>query len=138
MLARVALLFHAAVEAPAAATFLFFPERQLSTSTTLPLETALVLQNLGGLLAVSVGTSLVLAIWGAPPRISYGLRGALCLCLASYHVFPSRRAYLRLKHGLGSSGGPAKKTLGGPVVHLAVHSIGLVLLTSAGIADVMA
>ena len=136
MLAQTALLLHAAIEAPAAVSFLFFPEKQLSTTAAagnaVPLETALVLQNLGGLLAASAALSLVLAIWGTPPHISHSLRGALCLCLAVYHLFPSRRAYLRRRYAIGARGA-VRNTLGGPGVHLAVHVVCLVLLTSAGI-----
>ncbi|EPE04933.1 hypothetical protein F503_00087 [Ophiostoma piceae UAMH 11346] len=138
MLAQAALLLHAAIETPAAVTFLFFPEKQLSTAAAagraVPLETALVLQNLGGLLAASVALSLVLAVWGTPPHLSHSLRGALCLCLAIYHLFPARRAYLRRRHAIGTKGAVGN-TLGGPAVHLAVHAACLVLLTSAGIRE---
>ncbi|OAA68030.1 hypothetical protein SPI_00225 [Niveomyces insectorum RCEF 264] len=142
MLPRLAFLLHAAVETPAAASFLFAPARQLSPALLSPasaasaasVELLLVLHNLGGLLAATVLLSLALAVWGVPPHIDGPLRGALALALAGYHYFPCRRAYLRRKHGIGMQG-PQSRTLGGPAVHLAAHIACCVLLVSAGMSD---
>ncbi|CAK7240090.1 MAG: hypothetical protein STHCBS139747_001527 [Sporothrix thermara] len=150
MLARLAFLLHAAVETPAAATFLFAPKRQLNPALlaspagkTSGAEVVLILQNLGGLLASSVVLSLVMAVWGCTSPASTGvvgaviqspLRGGIALALGSYHVFPCRRAYLRRKFSIGATGQQGK-TLGGPTVHLAVHAVCFVAFLSAAVAD---
>jgi hypothetical protein len=144
---RLAFLLHAAVETPAAATFLFAPQRQLSpallaSSTGGDAEVVLLLQNYGGLLASSVLLSLVMAVRGctsplssfSSPSIQSHLRGLIALALGSYHLFPSRRAYLRKTRSIGLQG-PQSKTLGGPTVHLAVHIVCFVALTSAGLME---
>ncbi len=139
MVSRLVFLLHAAVETPAAATFLFAPSRQLSpglfSSPAAAAEVALVLQNLGGLLASSVLLSVMVAVWGTPQNMSPSLRGGLAMALAVYHVFPCRRAFLRQRRSIGTHG-PQGKTLGGPAVHLAVHVVCFAALALAGVADV--
>lgn len=146
MLARLAFLLHAVIETPAAATFVFAPQRQLSpallaSSTGGGAEVVLLLQSYGGLLGSSVLLSLVMAIWGCTPAspsslpsISSHLRGLIALALGTYHLFPSRRAYIRRTQSIGLQG-PQSKTLGGPAVHLAVHIACFVALTSAGLLE---
>ncbi|KJR83207.1 uncharacterized protein SPSK_04645 [Sporothrix schenckii 1099-18] len=136
MLARLAFLLHAAIETPAAATFLFAPHRQVSptllASATGGGEVVLLLQNYGGLLASSVLLSLVMATWSSPGH----LRGLVALALGSYHLFPSRRAFIRQTQRIGLQG-PQGRTLGGPAVHLAVHVACFVALTSAGLQELL-
>lgn len=147
MLARLAFLLHAAVETPAAATFLFAPARQLSpallaSSTGGGAEVVLLLHSYGGLLGSSVLLSLVMAVWGCtppsssggPPSIQSHLRGLIALALGTYHLFPSRRAYLRRTRSIGLQG-PQGKTLGGPMVHLTVHIACFVALTLTGLIE---
>ncbi|CAK7262763.1 hypothetical protein SEPCBS57363_000209 [Sporothrix epigloea] len=152
-LAQLAFLLHAAVETPAAVTFVFMPERQLSSDLVASqvgkgsgTEVTLLLHNLGGLLASSVALSLVMAIWACtsasnstlPGATSIGisapLRGGIALALGGYHLFPCRRAYLRRKYSIGTSG-RHRKTLGGPSVHLIVHIVCFVALLSAAMVD---
>ncbi|KIH94176.1 hypothetical protein SPBR_06260 [Sporothrix brasiliensis 5110] len=137
MLARLAFLLHAAIETPAAATFLFAPHRQVSatllaSATGGGAEVVLLLQNYGGLLASSVLLSLVMAAWSSPGH----LRGLVALALGSYHLFPSRRALIRQTQRIGLQG-PQGRTLGGPAVHLAVHVACFVALTSAGLQELL-
>ncbi|CAK7221763.1 hypothetical protein SCUCBS95973_004610 [Sporothrix curviconia] len=145
VLARLAFLLHAAVETPAAVTFLFAPERQLSPALLASqaggnsgAEVLPVLQNLGGLLASSVALSLVMAVWGctSPSASSTEnqLRGGIALALGGYHIFPCRRAYLRRKYSIGLKGQQGK-TLGGPAVHLVVHVVCLVAFMLAALVD---
>ncbi|CAK7564951.1 MAG: hypothetical protein SEPTF4163_002857 [Sporothrix epigloea] len=152
-LAQLAFLLHAAVETPAAVTFIFMPERQLSSDFVASqvgkgsgTEVTLLLHNLGGLLASSVALSLVVAIWGCTTAsnstpsgstsigISAALRGGIALALGGYHLFPCRRAYLRQKYRIGINGRHGN-TLGGPSVHLVVHIVCFVALLSAAVVD---
>ncbi|CAK7197543.1 hypothetical protein SEUCBS139899_000191 [Sporothrix eucalyptigena] len=96
MLARLAFLLHAAVETPAAATFLFAPERQLSPAllaskagSSSGAEVVLLLQNLGGLLTSSVTLSLVMAVWGCTSPSSSSMPSAIDSQLRAIISFPA-------------------------------------------------
>ena len=105
---------HIAVECLAGYTFVYRPQTQLQP---LPIQARLILECYGGLLAFS---ALVAAIFCTRPFDNSSR--LVAAAFAFWHLWPSRRAVIRLQQGLqlrGSLGG----TLGGPKVHLATHAV---------------
>jgi hypothetical protein len=115
MFLKIPFLLHIVVETPAAFTFIFTPDRQLQDCSP---AARLVLRQYGGLLLTSNLVCLA--------AIAAGDLGSvetyLAVALGSYHVWPCHRAWTRLTRKVtGDVQGEA--TLGGPLVHLAVHSM---------------
>ncbi|KAL2162201.1 hypothetical protein VTH06DRAFT_7114 [Thermothelomyces fergusii] len=160
----LALLLHLAVETPACVAFLVAPHAQLPPAgggggASSSLETRLVLRNLGGLLAATNLAVLVLLRTPAAAAETRALVARLCLCLGTYHVWPLRRAWVRMRLSSSSSSSSAaaaavvvaagpreeeegrkegeKVLLGGPVVHLVAHVLCLAALLWAGLAGVL-
>lgn len=131
------LLLHLLVETPASLSFLLAPRSQLRGASP---EAVLILRNLGGLLLATNLVCLVLLSAGSDgdggSRYSR-LAASVCLCLATYHVWPAHRAYSRIARGVvgGKDGG--RKVLGGPKVHLAVHLVCLAALLAGGWTGIM-
>ncbi|KAM5346466.1 hypothetical protein ACJ41O_009471 [Fusarium nematophilum] len=116
----IPFLIHALVETPAALSFILKPSSQLDPLSP---QAALILQSLGGLL---LALNLIALIFARRPFDQDTQHVALAF--AFWHIWPCRRAVVRLR-GSASEGGEPPSTrgaFGGPVVHLGVH---LMLLT---------
>ncbi|RYP29311.1 hypothetical protein DL767_006772 [Monosporascus sp. MG133] len=115
---RLPFAAHALVETPAALSFILTPEKQLPGCTP---AAKLILRQYGGLLLSSVLVCIfVLLEPGSFDGVACRL---LAAALGSYHVWPCYRAYVRLRSGAGREDAAAASTLGGPAIHLAVHSV---------------
>lgn len=119
-------VFHLLIETGAAASFIFRPEQQLPGCSA---AARLILRQYGGLL-LSTNLVCLVAIFHhhhQPPSCGTGATTRLlAAALGTYHAWPIHRALARLRYkvqgdGGGDSGGGA--ALGGPVVHLVVHSL---------------
>ncbi|KAF7542215.1 hypothetical protein G7Z17_g11785 [Cylindrodendrum hubeiense] len=123
-LSTTPFLLHILIETPAAITFILRPSSHVSP---LPPSAGLIIQSLGGLLLAS---NLIALIFVRRPLD--GIARQVALALAFWHLWPCYRAVVRLNHradgeiGRGEAAGTGK-TLGGPAVHLAIHSILLVM-----------
>jgi hypothetical protein len=105
---------HIAVECLAGYTFIFRPHTQLQP---LPLQARLVLECYGGLLVFSA----ILAALFCLREFDHTSRLAAA-AFAFWHLWPSRRAVIRLQQG-GPQISSLQNTLGGPKVHLCTHAI---------------
>ncbi|KAL2147286.1 hypothetical protein VTI28DRAFT_10276 [Corynascus sepedonium] len=101
-LTKLALLLHLFIETPASLSFLLAPRSQLPGASP---EAVLILHNLGGLLASTNLVVLVLILSLSPGSATELLAGRLCLCLGTYHVWPIRRAWVRMRSSSISSHG---------------------------------
>lgn len=120
---------HAMIETAAALSFILRPEGQLPGCSP---AARLILQQYGGLLLT---TNLVCVAVLLEPGFG-GLCRAVAAALATYHVWPCYRAYVRLRLSNTSMLGDSRKarsTFGGPVVHLVVHLMCLVMFVSAAV-----
>ncbi|KAH8729458.1 hypothetical protein BGZ61DRAFT_529660 [Ilyonectria robusta] len=120
----IPFLCHILIETPAALTFILRPSSHVSP---LPPSAGLLLQSLGGLLLAS---NLIALIFVRRPLDDVARHVALAL--AFWHMWPCYRAVVRLSRradGEIRSGEEAAtgKTLGGPAVHLLIHSVLLVM-----------
>ena len=127
MLNRLGLVLHIIIETPAAISFLLPVEGQLPGAST---EAKLIMQNLGGALLT---TNVVSAIFVLRSDFD-DLSRLVALALATYHVWPLRRAYVRLTGGTAANK-VQRKTLGGPQVHLFVHTLCFAALVLTGISS---
>ncbi|KAJ4190190.1 hypothetical protein NW755_005329 [Fusarium falciforme] len=115
-MSTIPFVIHALVETPAALSFILYPSLHLQPLT--PAAT-LLLQSLGGLLLTS---NLIALIFARRPFDDVSRQVAIAF--AFWHVWPCYRAYTRLSgRGLEGDTPETRSTLGGPVVHLGVHSI---------------
>lgn len=114
-LAKAPFLLHDVIATTAAVTFIFRPERQLQPLTE---SGRLILQSYGGCLLF---TSLVSLIFLTRPVVDETTRLA-ALAFTFWHAWPSYRAIVRMQRGIDTKGEMAK-TLGGPLTHLAVHTV---------------
>ncbi|KAK3381608.1 hypothetical protein B0H63DRAFT_209777 [Podospora didyma] len=129
-LLKAPLLYHLAIETPAALSFIFKPSAQLASAAAATPEAVLILRSYGGLL---LSTNLLCAVFLARPGFD-SATALVSLCLGSYHVWPLSRAWVRLFGGMPmQQGEKEQKVLGGPGVHLVVHLLGLVALVGAGL-----
>ncbi|KAK4145226.1 uncharacterized protein C8A04DRAFT_26987 [Dichotomopilus funicola] len=138
------LLLHALIETPASLTFLHSPDSQLSHASP---DARLILQSYGGLLFATNLLALAIVRYedgaGIGDELGFGggngsgtrLKALACLCFAVYHVWPAKRALVRIvMEGKGGGGGKGgKKVLGGPKVHLVVHVVMFGLLLGGGV-----
>ncbi|KAK7424763.1 hypothetical protein QQX98_000346 [Neonectria punicea] len=128
-LPTIPFLLHAAIETPAALTFIFRPSSHVSP---LHPDAALLIQSLGGLLLAS---NLIALVFVRRPFDHVSRHVALAL--AFWHLWPCYRAVVRLARradGRNRSAGDdaaTGKTLGGPAVHLVVHVVLLAMFLSA-------
>ncbi|KAI5464791.1 hypothetical protein BGZ63DRAFT_421787 [Mariannaea sp. PMI_226] len=120
----IPFLLHAIIETPAALSFIIRPSSQLSP---LHPDAALILQSFGGLLLAS---NLIAIIFIRRPFDDVARHVAAAL--AFWHMWPCYRAFVRLQRmtesnpesnteGDGNESTSPPGTLGGPLVHLAVH-----------------
>ncbi|KAK1974519.1 hypothetical protein LZ30DRAFT_607807 [Colletotrichum cereale] len=130
--AKLPFLLHIAIETAAACSFILNPASQLPAPSP---AARLVLQSFGGLLLT---TNLVCSIFVVRPFD--GTTRLVAAALAFWHAWPCWRAYVRLARpevdAMGKDkdkGELAKKTLGGPGVHLVVHAGTLVLFAGAAL-----
>lgn len=139
---KLPFLLHATVETAAAISFILHPDSQLPRPVSSSPAARLILQSLGGLL---ITTSLVCLVFLARPRFDDTSR-LMAASLATWHVWPCRRAWLRLTTEIDKAGGGAgrekagerdtnwRRTFGGPAVHLGVHVVLLASLLGAAVA----
>lgn len=111
-------LFHVIIASPAGLTFIFRPSRQLSPLTP---AARLILQCYGGCLLF---TNLMALIFLTRPFDD--TTRLATVSFAFWHLWPSYRAVLRLQCGIDTAG-QLGETLGGPVVHLTVHLVLVVM-----------
>lgn len=129
---NLALIFHLLVEVPASLSFLLGAHKQLREPNPGP-EAVLVCQSYGGLLlSTNVLCFLLLCHKGSNIDDATAIVAA---SLAVYHLFPIRRAWTRIKSqgGHGRGWGQQAQVLGGPYVHLVLHSLLFLSLTWAGL-----
>lgn len=120
--AKLPLLLHLIIELPAAVSFICKPRAQLPGASV---DAVLILNSYGGLL-LSTDILCALVLW----RDGFDETSVMvCFSLGVYHLFPIRRAYVRLSRGGG--GGIGTGVLGGPGVHLVAHLVCLVTLLMA-------
>ncbi len=133
---QLCFVLHILVETPAALSFQFRPQSQLAAPSA---EARLVLSSYGGLL---MATNLICAVFAMQDAAGGGggeAAGAtsrrVAGALGFYHLFPMFRAGARVRRGVGATGPPQDRTLGGPWVHLVVHLVclGCFLATACGI-----
>lgn len=114
ILGKLPFVLHLVIETAASMSFLLEPNKQLPDCSP---ATKLVLQQYGGLL---LATNYICVIVIFHPTLDDGTQRMLAAALGSYHYWPCRRAYSRLRHKVpGDTVGTT--ALGGPAVHLAVH-----------------
>ncbi|CAI4215452.1 unnamed protein product [Parascedosporium putredinis] len=121
-LSAVPFLAHALIECIGATSFILYPASQIPNPSR---EASLVSQLVGGALLQSSLIALIIAFksefavdsgaWDNADR-------ALALAFAFWHVWPCYRAIARIQ-SRGGEGAKTQQTLGGPVVHLGVHSV---------------
>ena len=133
ILLKPALTLHLLTETPASLTFLLTPHAQLPAASS---DAVLILHNLGGLLFSTNLICLVLLFTtGSSSNTSKHneevnrLTAMVCLCLGTYHFWPLRRAWVRMRQGTEEG----KRVLGGPVVHFGVHLVCLSALIGGGL-----
>lgn len=129
---NLALLFHVLIEAPASLSFLLNAPKQLREPRPSP-EAVLVCQSYGGLLAATNVLCLLLIFRRGSAQFD-DASAIVAASLATYHVMPLRRAWVRVKtQGAGRGWLQQADALGGPYMHLVVHALLLVSLTWAGL-----
>lgn len=129
---NLALLFHVLIEAPASLSFLLNAPKQLREPRPSP-EAVLVCQSYGGLLAATNVLCLLLIFRRGSTQFD-DASAIVAASLATYHVMPLRRAWVRVKtQGAGRGWLQQADALGGPYMHLVVHALLLVSLTWAGL-----
>ncbi|KAM0322284.1 hypothetical protein ACHAQA_009573 [Verticillium albo-atrum] len=117
--AKLPFLLHALIETVAARQFILAPDTQVARPSQ---AAVLVCQSLGGLL-LSTNLLCVGVLVGPGPAVE-GLGRWAAASLALWHLWPCRRAWVRLRGGGHGPGEEAqKRTLGGPGVHLGVHGV---------------
>lgn len=114
LLAKLPFAAHALIETAAALSFIFSPDKQLPGCN---IAAKLILRQYGGLL---LSTNLTCLVILADPGFTDTTR-LFAAALGTYHVWPCYRAYIRIRNDTGASG-KGQSTLGGPVLHLIVHS----------------
>ncbi|KAI0433797.1 hypothetical protein F5Y09DRAFT_298222 [Xylaria sp. FL1042] len=123
-LEKLAFVMHATVETAAGISFIVYPERQLPGCTP---AARLILRQYGALLLAS---SMVCLIIIARPGCGTTTTRLVAAALGSYHAWPCYRAIARIRdesrHRLEGT-----SVLGGPLVHLLVHSLCLGLFLYA-------
>jgi hypothetical protein len=107
-------VLHTIVEATAGYSFVFRPHLQLQP---LPTAARLILECYGGLLFFS---ALMSAIFCA--RDFDGSSRLAAAAFAFWHLWPSRRAVIRMQQGVNVHG-RLGATLGGPELHMWVHGV---------------
>ncbi|KAL8304499.1 hypothetical protein RB597_004343 [Gaeumannomyces tritici] len=138
---KLPLILHILVETAAARSFILQPRSQLplerARDPAARAEADLILKNLGGALLTTnlVAVALVLR----PDDEFLDRTGRLIvLALASYHVWPAYRALARIFRP-ASAAAAVERTpkssapLGGPPVHLAVHTVCFLGLLGSGL-----
>ncbi|KAI0477457.1 hypothetical protein GGR56DRAFT_409955 [Xylariaceae sp. FL0804] len=126
--AKTAFVAHGVVETAAAFSFILRPESQLSPCTP---AARLILRQYGGLLLAS---SLVCLAVLLEPGFSDTAR-LLAAALGTYHLWPTYRAYVRIRQQQHHAEHKAAvAVLGGPPVHFFVHALCLVLFALAATA----
>ncbi|KAH7375291.1 hypothetical protein B0T11DRAFT_270041 [Plectosphaerella cucumerina] len=134
-LSKLPLLLHVAVESAAATSFICKPSSQIKDPS---LEVQLVLQSLGGSL---LSTNLVSLVFIFRPEFDTTSR-LVAASLASWHLWPMRRAWVRLSIAAAGNGVKEKKqtrgsqdpvVFGGPSVHLAIHAALFISLLGSAI-----
>lgn len=127
------LLLHLLIETPASLSFLLTPHLQLPGASP---DAKLILRNFGGLLLATNLACLVLLANNysgtADDTEMRTLTARLCLCVGTYHLWPTHRAWARMKRGGDKGKQGEKKVLGGPKVHLIVHVVCFVALIWGG------
>ncbi|KAL0934157.1 uncharacterized protein CTRU02_210956 [Colletotrichum truncatum] len=114
-LSNLPFVLHVIIETAAAASFIFKPASQLPNPSV---AARLVLESFGGLLLT---TNLICLIFVSRPEFD-GTSRLVAISLAFWHVWPCRRAYVRLTNpAVDGKTSDQAKTLGGPAAHLAVH-----------------
>jgi hypothetical protein len=111
-------LFHIIIATPAGLTFIFRSSRQLSPLTP---AARLILQCYGGCLLF---TNLIALIFLTRPFDE--TTRLVAFAFASWHLWPSYRAVVRIQRGIDTQG-QLGGTLGEPVVHLVVHLVAFVM-----------
>jgi hypothetical protein len=110
---KIPLMLHALIETFAAISFVTQPKKQLPGASE---EARLILRSYGGLLL-----SLNGVCWAIVSKPGFDGTARLCtVFIASYHLWPIARAYMRIRSGLGIRE-QSRRVLGGPWVHLVVH-----------------
>lgn len=117
-------IFHIVIEIPAALTYILKPSSHVNP---LPESARLILQSFGGLLLTS---NLVALVFLRRPFDDTSRQVAIAF--AFWHVWPCHRAVVRLNRGGDGEAASTKGTLGGPALHLAIHSTLLVSFAYAG------
>lgn len=102
--------FHLLIETPASINFFFNPSEQLSSPAA---QAHIIIQQYAVLLFASALIALIFAL-----RPIDGTSRSVAGALAIYHLAPLVRAVGRIVEGRGVYG----KGLGGPFVHLIVHT----------------
>lgn len=110
-------VFHLLIETAAAASFIFRPEQQLPDCSA---AAKLILRQYGGLLLSTNLVCLVAIFHHQPP--SCGTR-LLAAALGTYHAWPIHRALARLQYKVQGDSEGQGAALGGPAVHLVLHSL---------------
>ncbi|KAK3349917.1 hypothetical protein B0T25DRAFT_549222 [Lasiosphaeria hispida] len=110
---KLPLVLHLLVETPAALSFILHPTAQLPGCAA---EAKLILRSYGGLL---LATNLICLGSLARPGVDSTV-GLIALCMGTYHLWPTYRAYARMKFGIGMKGVQGA-VLGGPSLHFALH-----------------
>ncbi|KLU89232.1 hypothetical protein MAPG_08206 [Magnaporthiopsis poae ATCC 64411] len=143
IISKLPLILHILIETAAARSFIFQPQSQLPLDQARDgdggatrREADLILSNLGGALLTTNLVALVLVL--RPDDQALDRTGRLmALALASYHVWPAYRAISRIFFLRPVA--PSRATmrvdapLGGPPVHLAVHTVCLAGLLGSGL-----
>ncbi|KAI1278306.1 hypothetical protein F5Y07DRAFT_71757 [Xylaria sp. FL0933] len=125
-LEKLPFVMHAAVETAAGVSFIVHPERQLPGCAP---AAKLILRQYGALLLAS---SMICFIIIASPACGTTTTRLMAAALGSYHVWPCHRALTRIRdEALDEVKGTS--VLGGPLVHLLVHSLCLGLFLYAAI-----
>ncbi|KAI0015189.1 hypothetical protein F4780DRAFT_107847 [Xylariomycetidae sp. FL0641] len=123
MFRKLPFALHAVIETAAAHSFIFHPQQQLPACSP---AAKLILRQYGGLLLCS---NLVCLVVLTRPEC-HEVVHLFAIALGSYHVWPCYRALARIRHDPKPQ--MAKPSpLGGPVVHLIVHLVCLVLFIFA-------
>ncbi|KAI0164151.1 hypothetical protein GGR57DRAFT_277012 [Xylariaceae sp. FL1272] len=126
--AKLSFLVHAVIETAAGASFIFHPEGKVPACTV---EAKLILRQYGGLLLAS--SLACLAILMNP--ISDNATRQLSIAFGSYHIWPCYRALTRLQNDCRRQPGTLAN-LGGPGLHIVVHSICLGLFVYTALSEV--
>lgn len=128
--AKLPLLLHTIIETAAALSFICKPEAQLPAASD---DARLILQSYGGLL---LSSNVLCVLFLARPGLD-SATGLVALGVASYHLWPARRAFVRIRRGIGIGIGAEQRrqarVLGGPAVHFVVHVVCFVALMGTGL-----